>query len=133
MENKDEVVLFLNKRLGFIKLAMKYGLPLVPVYAYGLEDSFTSWVPKGKFMKWLSRRIGFLPMLFFGAFGTPLGPARPCQYTNVIGKPIKVPKIENPTEEDLRKYQKIFIDEMKELYEKTKQEFGRSEVKLRIV
>ena len=133
MENEKECVLYLNKRLGFVKLALQFGVPLVPCFSFGLRDSFSYWVPKGKFVHKVARAIGFLPMIFFGVFGIPMGPARPCNYTNVIGNPIIVPKIADPTEEELRKYHTIFVKELTLLFEKYKHDYGMGEVTLRIV
>lgn len=133
MESDDECVLYLKKRFGFIKLALKYGRPIVPVFAFGIENSFTWISPKGKIMAFLGRKLGFLPMAFFGLFGLPLGPSKPVDYVNVVGKPIVVPKIDNPTDEDLHKYQALFLIEITRLFETYQDEYGRKGHVLRIV
>ena len=133
MENDNECILFLKKRLGFIKLALQHGRPLVPVFTFGIEKSFDFIRPSGKIMAWLGRKLGFLPMAFFGLFGLPLGPSKPVDYTNVVGKPIPVPKIENPTVDDLRKYQALFIEEMVRLFDTYHEEYGMAGVTLKIV
>ena len=33
-------VLYLKKRMGFVKLALRNGTPLVPVYVFGANDVF---------------------------------------------------------------------------------------------
>jgi hypothetical protein len=73
MKCETECVLYLKSRLGFIKLALTHGRPLVPVFAFGLQNSFRFWVPRGRFVNSMARKLGFLPMAFFGVFGTPLG------------------------------------------------------------
>mmetsp|Transcript_18824 Transcript_18824/g.31522 ORF Transcript_18824/g.31522 Transcript_18824/m.31522 type:complete len:338 (+) Transcript_18824:61-1074(+) len=133
MEKETECVMYLKSRLGFIKLAVTHGIPLVPVFAFGLHNSYNYIVPKSKFMSNLARKIGFLPMAFFGVFGTPLGPAKPCDYTNFIGKPIEIKKNENPSEEELRAVQAQYIDAMKKIFEEHKDEYGMGEFTLRIV
>lgn len=133
MENDQECVLYLKKRLGFIKLALQYGYPLVPVFSFGLHNSFTYVSPKGKLMAALGRTMGFLPMAFFGVFGLPLGPAKPVDYVNVVGKPIAVPKIEKPTEEQLLKYQAVFIEEMTRIFHTYRHEYGMQDIQLRVV
>ena len=36
----DEQVLVLERRKGFIELALKYGIPLVPVYSFGATELY---------------------------------------------------------------------------------------------
>lgn len=33
-------VLYLKKRMGFVKLALRNGVPLIPVYVFGASDTF---------------------------------------------------------------------------------------------
>lgn len=93
---------------------------------------FTFWVPKSKFMQKVARKIGFLPMLFFGMWGVPFGPAKPCNIVNVVGKPIVVPHIADPTDEQIAEQHAIFIKAMEQLYEDHKADYGMAHVKLRI-
>lgn len=133
LRNKDEVVLYLNKRLGFVKLAMKYGIPIIPAFTFGLRKTFSFWVPEGKFFESVGRSIGFLPMIFFGLWGLPLGPPKPCDYVVIIGKPIPIPAIENPSEEEIRKYHVIYVQELTRIFELEKAKHGYSNLQLRIV
>lgn len=133
MKREDECVLYLNSRLGFIKLAMQYGVPIVPCFSFGLRDSFSFWIPRNKLLVKLGRQIGFLPMMFFGMWGAPLGPAKPCQYVTVVGKPIPVSKNTDPTEEDLRRVQKVYLEAMTKLYEEHKADHGMGNITLRII
>lgn len=132
LENNHEIVLYLKSRLGFVKLAMQYGIPIVPAFTFGLRDSFSFWVPKGQFFHKLSKVLGFMPMLFFGMFSLPLGPSKPCDYSIVIGKPICLPKCDNPSEEEIRKYHSEYIQEITRIYELFKDDFGLQDVSLRI-
>ena len=61
-----------------------------------------------------------------------VGPPKPCCFTNIIGKPIPVPKINNPTEEELVKYRDLYIEGISRLFETYKAEYGMKDVKLRI-
>ena len=43
-KGKDKV--YLKRRLGFIRLAMKFGVPIVPCYAFGQNDVYdTAYTP----------------------------------------------------------------------------------------
>ncbi|RYY73131.1 hypothetical protein EON63_20150 [archaeon] len=37
--------LYLKRRAGFVKLALKHGLPLVPVFSFGLRELFDFYIP----------------------------------------------------------------------------------------
>jgi len=133
MSSKDECVLYLKERKGFVKLAIQHGLPLVPAFTFGLKDSFDYWVPKGKFWTKLARQIGFLPMAFFGVFSLPLGPAKPVQYTVIAGSPIIVGAANpEPTIEEINKYHSMYIEELVALYERHKGAHGMDDIVLRI-
>lgn len=133
LENRKELVLFMKKRFGYIKIAVQHGIPIVPVMAFGLRDSFNFYVSKNEFLCSFGRKAGFLPLWFTGVFGTPLGPAKPCNYTNVIAPPIIVKKIEKPSEDDLQKYQALVHKELKRIFETYKEEFGMGDVTLKII
>lgn len=132
MENPNECVLFLKSRLGFVKLAMVHGTALVPVFSFGLRNMFSFWAPKNKLIRSLGRQLGFLPMLFFGMFNIPFAPAKPCDIVNVVGKPIKVPHIPEPTDEQIMEQHALFIKAMEQLFEDHKCFYGMGHVKLRI-
>lgn len=89
MENDSECVLFLKSRMGFVKLAMQNDAALVPVFSFGLRNMFSFWAPKSKFVKSIGRQIGFLPMLFFGMWGVPFGPAKPCTSCSILSDTIR--------------------------------------------
>ena len=72
LEKDDECVLFLKSRFGFVKLALQFGIALIPVFSFGLNKSF-HYVKPSKFLISISRKLGFVPMMFFGMWGTPLG------------------------------------------------------------
>jgi len=129
----DEIVLYLNKRKGFIKLAIETGTPIVPTFSFGLAGTYDYWVPKGKFIDMLSRTIGFVPILFFGRYGIPLGIPKPRKIHLVYGKEIVVPQEDIPSNESIEKYHKLFIDELISLFERHKEANGYEKKTLRIV
>ena len=65
-KKKDELILYLRSRKGFIKLALEKGVPIVPVFAFGLDKSYSYFIPRGNFIVKLARTIGFLPVVFTG-------------------------------------------------------------------
>eukprot|EP01035_Chromulina_nebulosa_P017690 gene17690-23280_t len=133
LKNDKEVVLYLKKRLGFIKLGLQNGVSITPVFTFGLRQSFSFWIPKNALTTFIGRKLGVLPMLFFGVWGVPLGPGKPSDYNIVVGKPIKVPLIADPTEDQIKEYHQIYLDELTRLFELFKEDFGMKDIPLRIV
>ncbi|KAF0696972.1 hypothetical protein As57867_012257, partial [Aphanomyces stellatus] len=92
--------LVLNKRKGFIKLALESGVKVVPVYHFGETNMFTQVAnPRGSmlrsFQEFLLRRLTFsTPLLTSGVIpmSTPI--------LTVIGAPLSFPKIASPSVED---------------------------------
>ncbi|XP_050440929.1 2-acylglycerol O-acyltransferase 2-A-like [Adelges cooleyi] len=124
------IQIIINKRKGFVRVALKTGASLVPVFSFGetyvygkgeaSPDSF--WDKVLKLIKWKSGRL--VPVgrgLFQYSFG--IVPRRHPIHT-IVGKPIDVPKIENPTREDIDKYHKIFVDELTKLFEEHKTKYS---------
>eukprot|EP00565_Helicotheca_tamesis_P003131 CAMPEP_0185723852 /NCGR_PEP_ID=MMETSP1171-20130828/548_1 /TAXON_ID=374046 /ORGANISM="Helicotheca tamensis, Strain CCMP826" /LENGTH=363 /DNA_ID=CAMNT_0028391607 /DNA_START=45 /DNA_END=1136 /DNA_ORIENTATION=+ len=130
----DEVVLFLKNRKGFVKLALETGSPIVPVYCFGVKGSFGHWIPRGEMISKFGRRVGFLPLLYWGRFGIPFGIPKPHQLTVVFGKPIDVPSEgENVNKESVEKYHSLYLKELESLFERNKEEHGYGQMKLKIM
>ncbi|ORY47015.1 diacylglycerol acyltransferase family protein [Rhizoclosmatium globosum] len=118
-------VLSLQKRFGFVKIALQTGAPLVPVFAFGENDIWDQ-VDNGmgtyvrSFQELVKKIFGFSPVLVYGRFG--ILPYRR-DINVVIGKPMIVPKIQNPTHEDIQKYHALYLQELQTLYDSRKDEF----------
>lgn len=133
-------VAYLTKRTGFIKLAMQHGADVVPVFCFGQRDLYSylrPFVDVGKglvpdsVLGAVSSRLGFLPMLVWGAAGTPL--PRRVPVTVVAGKPIRLPKVEHPTKAQVHEYLQLYIDELHALHTKYKGQYGSQHLKLKVV
>lgn len=129
----NEIILFLKKRKGFIKIALKTGSPIVPVFSFGLVGCYKYYLPQGKLMTKFARLIGFLPVIFWGRFGIPMGIPHPNLITLVFGEVIQVPKEEEPTQESIDKYHALVVTRMEELFERHKEKYGYSDRTLKIV
>ncbi|XP_055374652.1 2-acylglycerol O-acyltransferase 1-like [Condylostylus longicornis] len=123
--------LFLNKRKGFVKLAIKTGAPLVPVFSFGEVDIFDQASnPVGskvrRFQEAFKKLTGISPAFFFGrgflqyAFGwvpyrTPV--------TVVVGAPIPVNRNLNPTTLEIDDLHSKFVTALTELFETHKSKY----------
>ncbi|PVD19111.1 hypothetical protein C0Q70_21671 [Pomacea canaliculata] len=131
----DRYVVNLKNRKGFVRLALKHGASLVPVFSFGENNIYTQVSnPEGsrlrRFQLFLTHRLGFSPPIFHGRgiFNYTFGllPFRRPIYS-VVGKPIDVIKRQEPTEEEVDKLHKQYMDALNELFETHKLEYGAKE------
>lgn len=128
----DDLVLFLQNRKGFIKLALQTGSPIVPVFGFHLDGTFGYWFPRGAWIERLSRAIGFLPLFYWGRFRIPFGIPYPKKLTIVVGSPIDIPKTDEITNEKIDEYHKLFVEELMKLFERHKHSEGYGNKRLKI-
>ena len=123
----------LKRKKGFIRLAVIYGIPLVPSYTfnevdYCFQSDFES-VPTVIHMarRWLwQKTIGIsLPFLYWFKFNN-------ISLTTVIGKPIVLPykNILEPTNEQLEECMDIYIKALRELYDVYSKQYNSREREL---
>lgn len=112
---KKEVV-FLKGRKGFIKLAMQTGADVVPIYMFG-NTTVLSVLTHGPLAS-LSRAIGVSVTFFWGPLGLPL--PNPVKLSYARGKPIGLPHIASPTEEDVDKWHAVYCERLVELFDRYK-------------
>ncbi|XP_033362247.1 2-acylglycerol O-acyltransferase 1-like [Bombus vosnesenskii] len=123
--------ILIKRRKGFVKLALQNGNPLVPVCSFGETDTFDqlSW-PDGSFVKrlqeFIRKKIGIPPVLLVGrgffqyTFG--LIPRRK-PITVVVGSPMELPKIEEPTREQVEEYHEKFVKHLEKFFENEKYKY----------
>ncbi|CAG8666247.1 168_t:CDS:2 [Ambispora gerdemannii] len=112
--------LILKKRLGFIKLAIRNGASLCPIFSFGENDLWEQ-VPNDegtsvwKLQKHMKKLLGFTLPLFHGRgifiYDIGVMPHRRPLVT-IVGKPIEVKQNDNPTEEEILSIQKRYIEEL---------------------
>jgi diacylglycerol O-acyltransferase-2 len=129
--DKGKVRLILNKRKGFIKLAIQHGRDLVPSFGFG-ENTVYEQVPNPEgsrirhFQDLCKRYLSFTVPKFFGRGLLPY--RKPI--TVVVGSPIDVQKIENPTVEDVMEYHAKYVCAIQNLYDKYNPVYGDPNVQL---
>ncbi|KAL9180288.1 hypothetical protein ACHAXT_008258 [Thalassiosira profunda] len=109
--------LYLQKRKGFIKLALREGVDVVPVYLFG-NTSVLSVLKHGPLAA-LSRKLQASLTLFWGKWYLPIPRDEKLLY--VVGRPIGVPHIAEPTQEDIDKWHKVYCEEVRRLFETYKE------------
>ncbi|KYQ51298.1 2-acylglycerol O-acyltransferase 1 [Trachymyrmex zeteki] len=118
----------IKRRKGFVKLALKYGTALVPVLSFGETDLYNQiYSPEGstfrRIQNYIRSIIGLAPVVVSGrgffqySFG--LIPKR-LPVTVVVGSPVELPKIAEPTTEQINEYHEKFMKSLVELFETQK-------------
>jgi len=125
--------IYLKSRKGFIKLAMRHGVPVVPCYVFGSNDLFhTSDFMQGP-RQWLVKNLGVCIPMTWGYWGTlcPL----PVKNTIVFGAPVDYPcEVKGePTDEELNKAHSDFCDKIKNLFDVKKGGYRMGDRELIIV
>ncbi|XP_077445062.1 2-acylglycerol O-acyltransferase 2-A [Stigmatopora argus] len=129
------LTLQLQKRKGFIKLALRHGAQLVPIFSFGENELFDQVQnPTGSPLRTLQDRLQSimgiaLPLIngrgvFQYSFG--LLPRRKAILT-VVGKPIRVAASPNPSSEDIDALHEVYLKQLSELFERHKHEYGLQE------
>ncbi|CAL8384652.1 unnamed protein product [Arctogadus glacialis] len=122
----------LLKRKGFIKLALKHGAHLVPVFSFGENELFDQVPnPSGSSLRSLQERLqcimGVSLPLFHarGVFQYSFGlmPYRKSIHT-IVGEPISVVQAPSPSSEDIDVLHGKYMEALSELFEKNKHLYG---------
>ncbi|NWZ49948.1 diacylglycerol O-acyltransferase 2-like [Haliaeetus albicilla] len=128
--------LILKNRKGFVRMALQHGAYLVPSFSFGENDLFRQVVfEEGSWMRSIQQRfqkmMGFAPCVFYGRGLTSvrsrgfLPYARPI--TTVVGEPVTVPKIEDPSCEMVDMYHEMYVRSLLKLFNENKTKYGLSE------
>lgn len=126
-EKSRSVVLYLNKRKGFVKLAMELGMDLVPVFTFGEIENFhqLQWGLETRIK--MSRKFRIPFVFFYGKYG-PIPFDEPL--TVLVGTPIKVVQKEHPTEKDVEILHGKYCAQLVSMFEENKEKYGYSDTKL---
>uniref|UniRef100_A0A672H3R6 2-acylglycerol O-acyltransferase 2-A-like n=1 Tax=Salarias fasciatus TaxID=181472 RepID=A0A672H3R6_SALFA len=129
-------VLLANKK-GFIKMAMDCMkcAHLVPVFSFGENEVFDQVQnPRGTWLRWVQENLqsvmGVSLPLFHarGVFQYSFGlmPYRK-PITTVVGRPIQVERTPKPTAEQLNDLHQLYMDELSNLFDEHKADYGIDE------
>ncbi|ETV87178.1 hypothetical protein H257_02153 [Aphanomyces astaci] len=115
--------LVLNKRKGFIKLALETGAHVVPVYTFGETNMFSQVAnPQGSWLRSMQDSVVkhltiATPLLTSG----PLPNSTPL--LTAVGIPIEFPQISKPSSEEIEIHHAKYKAALQALFDKHKQDF----------
>ncbi|XP_002722872.2 2-acylglycerol O-acyltransferase 3-like isoform X1 [Oryctolagus cuniculus] len=123
----------LLNRKGFVRLALRHGASLVPVYSFGENDTFRCKAFSKRSWQYLcqvtcKRVTSIAPCIFWGRGlfshkSCGLLPL-PVPITTVVGGPIPVPQCSSPSEEQVDHYHRLYMDALERLFEEHKESCG---------
>jgi len=129
-ENGKEI-LYLKRRKGFVRLAIKYGVPLVPVYVFGCSDLYHTSNFLFGIRFWIMKNMRICLPIFWGKFGLLCPFDIPLDM--VFGEPIDVGMNQAPTPEEIDNAHAKYMLRLKELFDKNKELFGYGDRELQIL
>ena len=115
---------FLRKRKGFVKYALQHGYSLTPVYTFGESETYSN--PSGFWnARWALNDWKIPAILPFGRWFFPLLP-KAVELHTVGGSPLRLPRIEEPTAEQVDEWHAKYVTHLKALFDEHKAEFGKA-------
>lgn len=122
---------YLKSRKGFIKLAMRKNIPVIPSYVFGVSDYYYTFDYAFPFRKWLEKSFGIGIPLAYGLWGSLFCPL-PVKTTIVFGKPMifETKVIGIPSSEELDTAHEKFCKALQDLFDEHKQKLGYGDRKL---
>ena len=134
----DRFDLVLRKRKGFIKCALRAGAPVAPVVTLGENKIIRqASLPRGHRFGAISRGLfqlcqkhfGFVPIVpygrpFFGGLVPSSIVPFQSRLVTVVGKPLSMPEISEPTQEELDHHHGRYLAEVSRIYDTYKSRCG---------
>ena len=132
----NEECVILNSRKGFIRMALKHNLPVVPIYCFGSSALMRRL--HFPFLEKMSNLLRVSICIFYGVCGLPIPFRKKLLY--VVGKPIHPPEVQGSLDIGSPEFQRQvdemhfnFCESMTNLFEKYKSSYGWEHKILRIV
>lgn len=122
--------IFIKEKKGFIKYALQYGYKIMPCYVFGEENTY--WPIEIGFRSWRLwlNKYNIPGTIFVGKY--LFLPDNDIDINVVLGAKIDVPHIKDPTAEDIDKYHTIYLEKIKELFEKYKSIYAKPDATLQV-
>ncbi|KAI9912614.1 hypothetical protein PsorP6_006390 [Peronosclerospora sorghi] len=114
---------YIKKRYGFIKLALQYGYKVHPVYTFGEEYAYHTF-PSLLRLRLKLNEFKVPGVVFFGRLHCCYLPRPDVDLITVVGKPLRLPYIENPTRDEVRKYHKVYVKALQLLFDRYKRVYA---------
>lgn len=125
-DDQQEQVFF-PARLGFIRLAMKHGVPLLPVYSFGENQIYPTASWTRRLNHWIYRKFKTGNLVVLGQLGIPCSPVLPNPlvlptYGSGLhlrfGEPVDTGSAEaNPSDEQVQEVFKKYMNALQKIFD----------------
>jgi len=128
-------IAYWQSRKGFVRLAVEFGVPVIPSYVFGENDLYNN-VPLFYGVRmWICSKFKIAIPFVYGRMWCPLLPKKVPQL-GVVGPPIEVPMLD-PTDPEFEKvvdetHEKV-LKELAALFDRHKEAYGCPEARLEII
>ena len=116
---------YIMKRKGFIKYALRHGYQVCPVYTFGESETYEScnWFLD---LRAKLNEYKIPTVLFFGWWAFPFFPRPNCDIVTIIGAPIDFPELneDSITPEVIDQWHRKYVNALVELFDKHKEDSG---------
>ena len=118
--NEEYVII----RKGIFRLALKYNVPIIPVYCFG-STKLLKRVQFPRIIERISLLIRTSLVLFFGQYGLPIPFRKRLLY--VMGSPL------HPEGQQIERFVSTYCDELTRCFDRHKESYGWEDKVLRIL
>jgi len=125
--SEDHHIRLVTYHKGFVAMALRTGTPLVPVFSFG-ETRYFDQLELFGVSRWMHRWMGIPLPYFRGPWGLPV-PSR-VPITVVVGRPIEVPKVAEPSPGLIDQYTALFYSGVRDIFERHKHALGHGDCTL---
>jgi 2-acylglycerol O-acyltransferase 2 len=119
LDTTDAERIFLRKRAGFVRLAIREGAHIVPVFFFG--NTKTLLKLNSPLLRAISRKVKMSIVIFYGRWGLPVPFRQPIKMAT--GKIVRVEHCAEPSDEQVQKTLAKVVDAVAELYGKHRPEW----------
>ena len=117
-----------------MKIALKTGTPMVPIYGFGHTACYTCFEDPFGLLEQVSLFMNVSVVPFLGRWFWPLGPPKRDNPVAVCcGEPIVVPLLEEPCQEEVDRWHAELLKGFEDVFNRHKDAYGWQHKTLRIV
>ena len=124
---------YVNSRKGIVKIALRSGAPLVPVYAFGHTSLWRVVTDPFGLLQKLSIKLDVSLVLCLGRWFWPLGPPLRTPVLVALGDPIVCPKTAEPSKEMVEEYHAKLCAGYQKVFDTHKAAYGWEKKSLQLV